>query len=787
MNRVALVLLLVLGNDLGFRFTENVKRNPRSSQGATITGQVVDARTQQPLRGAIISTARVPIANQPDAPPRPSIGFRTGQDGRFVLRGVAPGIVNFVVSKAGYAPGPYASARPAADGEQIDNVVLTVPPGASLSGRIVDEAGQPVAGMMVIVLSAPSITPGTPRAEASLIGGRSITDDDGRYWIGGLTSGEYMATVGSGIDQAYITSSGKQFILSAGGSDPPPDAMAAKVALTTGEDRTAVDFVIRFRDRYTGPRPLDEGSASIAGRVVDLRGAAFPHAPVVLSESGKSGRMVRTRADAAGRFLFQNVPPGSVIVGSSEGFARPQGMVGNPITLHVTAGSRTENVMVTAERGGTISGTLTDEYGEPALATVMVLTPTKPSQSDDSGSFVTRPDGTRIFGRAGSSDAKGRFRISGVPAGEYVLSILWSDPITARTEIHFTDHTGLNRLVTPGSLFYPGVGTVSQASTIVVSEGSESTGIDMMIPPVEIAAINVTVTASRPVGDIQLHQILLDDRLPMLEKTLKLTESSAKLDARAGRYRLLASAEVTSNADNVVRLWSSVDVDADPLVPATANMVLEPGANISGRIVFEGKAANAHNTMAWLLPVAAMPGIRIPTLDGNTTVTAATGEFSIEGILPGHYVIQACGSTSDTLCMLKAAIVRGRDVLDEPIDLAPGEEIGDVRLIVTDRISELSGRVADASGKPSQTDWVVVFSTEKKYWWRGSRRVWLVRPNADGQYSVRALPAGTYVVAAIANPRSEDELLTNLPGLASAGARVTIAEGDRKVQDLRVR
>jgi carboxypeptidase family protein len=776
------LVLLVAALDLGFLLAQP------PSQGATITGQVVDARTHQPLRGAIVSAARIPIAS-PD-PPRPSIGFRTGPDGRFVLRGVAPGIVNFVVSKAGYAPGPYASARPAADAEQIDNVLLTVPPGASLSGRIVDEAGQPVAGMMVIVLSAPSITPATLRSvgELSLIGGRGITDDDGRYWIGGLTSGEYMATVGTGIDQAYITSSGiKGVILGGGGSDPLPDAMAAKVALTTGEDRTAVDFVIRFRDRYTGPRPLDEGSATIAGRVVDLRGAAFPHAPVVLSESGRSGRMVRTRADAAGRFLFQNVPPGSVIVGSSETFARPQGMLGNPITLHVTAGARTENVTVTAERGGTISGTLTDEYGDPALATVMILTPTKPSQSDDSGSFVTRPDGTRIFGRAGNSDAKGRFRLGGVPAGEYVLSILWSDPITARTEIHYTDHTGQDRLVTPGSLFYPGVGTVSQASTIVVSEGSESTGIDMMIPPVEIAAINVTVTASRPIGEIQLHQILLDDRLPMLEKTLKLTESSVKLDARAGRYRLLASAEVTSNADNVVRLWSSVDVDADPLLPATATMVLEPGSNISGRIVFEGKAANAHNTLAWLLPVAAMPGIRIPTLDGNTTMTAATGEFSIEGILPGRYVIQACGSTSDTLCMLKAAIVRGRDVLDEPIDLAPGEEIGDVRLIVTDRISELSGRVTDATGKPSQTDWVVVFSADKKYWWRGSRRVWLVRPNADGQYSVRALAAGTYVVAAIPNPRSEDELLTKLPGLVSAGPRVTIAEGDRKVQDLRVR
>ena len=59
--------------------------------------------------------------------------------------------MNFSVFKAGYAAGPFASVRPAVDGEQIDNVILTVPPGASVSGRILDESGQPVAGLQVAV------------------------------------------------------------------------------------------------------------------------------------------------------------------------------------------------------------------------------------------------------------------------------------------------------------------------------------------------------------------------------------------------------------------------------------------------------------------------------------------------------------------------------------------------------------------------------------------------------------------------------------------------------------
>src|SRR5262245_37614000 len=195
--------LLAGGEDLGFRFTENVKRAPRS--GATITGQVVDARTFQPLRGAIVSAARVPT-DKPDAPP--NIGFRTAEDGKFVLRGVAPGIVNFFVSKAGYVPGPYASVRPAASGEQIDNVVLTVPSGASVGGRILDESGEPVAGASVAVQPINEVQV-QPSMRSQLRPWSVPTDDDGRYWIGGLPAGEFAISVGSGLgDLASIVSFG---------------------------------------------------------------------------------------------------------------------------------------------------------------------------------------------------------------------------------------------------------------------------------------------------------------------------------------------------------------------------------------------------------------------------------------------------------------------------------------------------------------------------------------------------------------------------------------------------
>ena len=759
---VVIAVLLPAGKDLG--------------SGATITGQVVDARTFQPLRGAVVSVER-PNASASALPSY--IGFRTGLDGKFILRGVPPGIVNFLISKAGYAPGPYASVRPAADGEKIENVVLTVPPAASIGGRVLDETGQPVSGAMVTVRLASQ--PG-PATRFLMIGGAVTTDDDGQYLVGNLSAGEYLVTVGGPNDSAWIVSlGGNEVDVDTRSAGRPLGGQMAKVVLATEQERMA-DIVVRFGQQFTGPLLINTGSATISGQVVDTLGAGISHARVQLGQAEKGPATITTRADVTGRFQFLRVRPGSVrlSVAASETIA-PLAETGRSTTLEITAGARVENVLLIAPRGGTISGTLTDEFGDPAVGVVTALTPTRLEQAGDLSLIVSRLEAPPFTGRAAATDAKGRYRVSGLAPGEYLVSMIAEDSTTARTEIHFNDHAGQDRVLVPTHLFYPGVATVSQASRIAVTEGGRFDGVDLILRPMPIASINVTVTSGRPMGEVQLYQILFDDRMPMLEKTKKLAGSTVTLDARPGRYRLIASADVASSADNVTRLWGSMDIDTDPQFPATANLALEPGANVSGRIVFEGKEPNRQNAGAFLVPLTPLPGIKVR---GDSTLTVATGEFSIEGVAPGRYVIQAGGTLRPALWVLKAAMVRGRDVLDEPFDLSTGEEIDNVVLRVTDRISELSGRVTDASDKPSSDHRVVVFSTETKHWWPGSRRVRAVRPDSNGRYVVRAVPAGTYYVALTNGSMSQDELMTKLPALVRTGLRVTVAEGERKQQDL---
>ena len=157
--------------------------------------------------------------------------------------------------------------------------------------------------------------------------------------------------------------------------------------------------------------------------------------------------------------------------------------------------------------------------------------------------------------------------------------------------------------------------------------------------------------------------------------------------------------------------------------------------------------------------------------------------------MPGQYVIQA-GSLErgNTSWVLKAAAIGGRDVLDQPLALTPGTEISGVALTLTDRIGEVSGTITDTAGKPATSDWVVLFSTDNKHWYPGSPRTRVVRADAKGAYVVRPLPAGSYILALSQDTLTQDENLElTLRALATAGVRVTIAEGERKVQDLRSR
>jgi hypothetical protein len=136
---------------------------------------------------------------------------------------------------------------------------------------------------------------------------------------------------------------------------------------------------------------------------------------------------------------------------------------------------------------------------------------------------------------------------------------------------------------------------------------------------------------------------------------------------------------------------------------------------------------------------------------------------------------------------LKGVMWNGRDMADAPVDIRAGADITGVVVTFTDKPSELSGTVFDGLGRVTPNFPIVVFSTDRGYWTPSSRRVQTARPASDGKFTVTGLPAGEYYVCAVtAVERTEVYDPAFLDQLVGVSFRITIADGQKLKQDLKL-
>ena len=175
------------------------------------------------------------------------------------------------------------------------------------------------------------------------------------------------------------------------------------------------------------------------------------------------------------------------------------------------------------------------------------------------------------------------------------------------------------------------------------------------------------------------------------------------------------------------------------------------------------------------------------------------GRYSINGVVPGGGQNAgraggaaaagqggAPGQGSGPQWTLKSAIAGGRDILDFPFVIEPNQEVGGIVMTFTDKTQELSGTVFDPQGKPTADFTIIAFAADNQYWLPQSRRIVSQRPGTDGRFTFRNLPPGEYRLAAITDAEPGEwfnpEFLTQL---STASIPISLAEGERKVQDIR--
>jgi hypothetical protein len=229
-------------------------------------------------------------------------------------------------------------------------------------------------------------------------------------------------------------------------------------------------------------------------------------------------------------------------------------------------------------------------------------------------------------------------------------------------------------------------------------------------------------------------------------------------------------------------MWALTEIAIDG-TDAALSLAMQPAMRVSGRVVFDGAPPADPTMQIWMLP----PGAVALNSGPAGGAVAADGTFAFNGVTPGEYrpVFQSNRAWSGTW-FLRSALANGRDTLDDPIKIAAGEDTEWV-LRFTDRPTEIAGALQDATGRPATEYFIVVFPEDRARWRPGSFRIRSTRPADDGAFSVRGLPPGDYLLAALTDLESDDLNSSSfLEQLTPLAIRFALAEGQVVTQDLKI-
>jgi hypothetical protein len=336
---------------------------------------------------------------------------------------------------------------------------------------------------------------------------------------------------------------------------------------------------------------------------------------------------------------------------------------------------------------------------------------------------------------------------------------------------------GAGRPSTGPFTFYPGASSPEAAQPVTVGLGEEIAGLSFAMVPFKLAAIAgaVRLPDGRPVSDVAL--VLMRRALPgggssSGTRPVRPDGSFLYPNLPPGEYTLMA----------VTRSDEQTAIARVALDGTDVNLVLTPGRTdvASGRIAFEGRAApeSLQPSQVRVRPVSLDPS-GLPLAVGQA-VTREDWTFRVP-VSPGAYLLRATLPAGWAIKSIRAGTT---DVTDTPL-LFNGSDIDNIEILLTDRLTEVSGAVLDGLGQPIADGAVVLLADDPARWGPETRFVAIVRPDARGRFQHRGLPAARYVAVAVdyLEPGEETNPET-LAELQRLGVGFTLDAGESKSLDV---
>jgi hypothetical protein len=525
------------------------------------------------------------------------------------------------------------------------------------------------------------------------------------------------------------------------------------------------------------PREPATGTAAIRGRVVTAdTGAPIRRAQVrAFSPEGRESR--GTSTDAEGRFELRDLPAGRwELVASKAGFVtlrfgqrRPL-EAGRPIELG--DGETISKADIALPRGGAVTGRVVDEFGDPVAGARV-----------QSMRFRSIQGGRQLmpFGQDQTDDT-GAFRLYGLQPGDYYISAI---PQAGMFSEESNDTTGY------APTYYPTTTNVAEAQRVSVAVGEEVSGINIALQATR--AVRITGTVSNSKGErIDNAFIMMIDASEAAGGMFNMRPGGRVRhdgtftisNVTPGTYNLTVNTAMGPGGGEDAE-FASVRVTVGNEDLSGISLVTSKGATITGSILpAPGSATNLSTAgiMVMAQPqrmnMAAGFGFRPARVesDGTFRMTGVHGERNIrvEGLPPNW--------------MLKAVILNGEDISDKPMEFRGDEDVSGLQILVTDRVTQVSGRVTTAKGEPTRDYTVIVFPEDSSKWGFPSRFIRSGRADQEGTFRIRALPPDEAYLAVAVDFVEEGEGGDPdfLRQMRERATRLTLADGETKALDLRL-
>ncbi|MBZ5589249.1 MAG: carboxypeptidase regulatory-like domain-containing protein [Acidobacteriia bacterium] len=331
----------------------------------------------------------------------------TGGDGKFAVRGVAPGEYVLTVKRSGFATERVDPVKVPKSGAPAP-LVVTLAPGATISGRVVRRSGSGAEGFLVRATS-----PGLPRFDAAATTDQA-TGPDGMFSLDGLKPGQsydlqLLGPVGLGEGKHGVVAPAPNVVLTAAGP-----------GRITGRALDAADGhpIAQFQVSYEAARGVGAFRGGPRGGALGAGGGA----------AGAAGQPVDVES-GDGTFALDDVPAGtwSVVV-TAKGY-----QPGRTAGVEVAEGETDDGVEVRLAAGTTVKGHVVDgTSGAPVV---------NASVSIDSAGAARGRGPIPAEMRSGdiTTDADGRFEIEGVATGKQPLHVTHPDYADATQIVQVAD------------------------------------------------------------------------------------------------------------------------------------------------------------------------------------------------------------------------------------------------------------------------------------------------------------------------------------------------------------